>query len=66
MNGTSRDYLADIQETKDAVIDMNSISNKDKKTILDYMASMVSNGWHLGSGEDAEDMLRTAVWNLID
>ena len=64
MNGIPGDYLANIQETRDAVLDMNSISNKDKKTILDYMASMVSNGWHLGRGEDAEDMLQTALWNL--
>jgi hypothetical protein len=64
MNGIPSDYLANIQETRDAVLDMNGISNKDKKTILDYMASMVSSGWHLGRGEDAEGMLQTALWNL--
>jgi hypothetical protein len=65
MNGIPSDYLAGIRETKDAVLAMSGISNKNKKTILDYMASMVSNGWHLGRGEDAEDMLRTALWNLM-
>jgi hypothetical protein len=64
MNGIPSDYLTSIQETRDAVLDMNGISNENKKTILDCMASMVSNGWHLGCGEDAEDMLRTALWNL--
>jgi hypothetical protein len=64
MNGTPGDYLANIQEIKGAVLDMNGIGNENKKTILSYMASMVSNGWHLGRGEDAEDMLQTAVWKL--
>jgi hypothetical protein len=64
MNGIPSDYLAGIRETRGAVLDMDGISNEDKKTILACMASMVSNGWHLGRGEDAEDMLRTALWNL--
>jgi hypothetical protein len=64
MNGIPGDYLANIKEIRGAVLDMNGISNKDKKTILTYMASMVSNGWHLGCGEDAKDMLQTALWNL--
>jgi hypothetical protein len=64
MNGIPCDYLAGIREIRDAVLDMNGISNKNKKTILTYMASMVSNGWYLGRGEDAEDMLRTAPLEL--
>jgi hypothetical protein len=64
MKGTPGDYLANIQEIKGAVLDMNGIGNENKKTILDYLASMVSNGWYLGRGEDAEDMLRAAIRNL--
>jgi hypothetical protein len=64
MNGIPSDYLANIQEIRNAVLDMNGISNTNKKTILDYMVSMVSNGWYLGRGEDAEAMLQTALWNL--
>jgi hypothetical protein len=64
VNGRPSDYLANIQEIMDAVLTMNGISDENKKTILEHMASMVSNGWHLGRGEDAEYMLQTALWNL--
>jgi hypothetical protein len=62
MNGTSRDYLVNIQEIRDTVLDMNDISNKNKKIILPYMALVVFI-W-LARGEDAKDMLQTALWNL--
>jgi hypothetical protein len=64
MNGSSRDYLVNIQKIKGAVLDMNGIGNESKKTILTYMALVVFNGWHLACGKDAEVMLQTALWNL--
>jgi hypothetical protein len=65
MNDKPNENLRNIQEIRNAVLDMKGISKSNKKTIFNYMACLVSNGFHIAQDEDAPELLDMALWNLI-
>ena len=56
--------LANIQEIRDALVDMNGLTKAQRAQIAIWIKCAMANGFKIAAQENADDTLQEAMWNL--
>jgi hypothetical protein len=58
------EQLKNIQEIRNALVDMQGLTKKQRSQIANWIAVAVINGFNIAGQENDTELLQTATWNL--
>jgi hypothetical protein len=56
--------LKNIQEIRDALVDMKGLTKGQRSQIATWIATAIVNGFKIAGQENSTELLQTATWNL--